>query len=140
MSANNYRSRKSRIIILILVIVVINGIWFLFLRDDGISTSKASNLLVGEWIRTDGDYTIEINILEEDGVLSAFYFNPNPIHVGRSGWKVKDETLWIFVELQDENYPGSLYELGYDKENDMLKGTYYQAVARQTFNVEFTKK
>jgi len=41
--------------------------------------------------------------------------------------------------LRDINYPGSKYNLQYDPETDRLIGTYFQAIQRQTFDVEFTR-
>jgi hypothetical protein len=140
MNKNNTNSMRGRFVLVILAIILIASIWFLFLRNSGMDTGDATDILVGTWQRSDGPYNIEIIEVLDDGKMTAAYFNPGPIHVGRSGWKVKDEMLWIFVELKDENYPGSLYELSYDKDRDMLKGTYYQAVAGQTFSVEFNKK
>jgi uncharacterized protein (DUF2147 family) len=119
-----------------MVIILITGIWLLFLRNAGISTDG----LEGEWLRTDGPYTIEISDIGDDGKMTAKYYNPSPINVGRSGWRIKGDELQIFVDLQDENYPGSLYELVYDKENDKLTGTYYQAVTKQSYKVEFNRK
>jgi len=37
------------------------------------------------------------------------------------------------------NYPGSTYTLQYDPASDRLKGTYFQAVQRQTFDIEFMR-
>jgi hypothetical protein len=72
--------------------------------------------------------------------MTAEYFNPGPIHVGKSEWRIKDDILQIYVELKDENYPGSLYQLTYDKKADVLYGTYYQAVAKETYEVGFNRK
>ena len=96
--------------------------------------------LEGKWLRTDGDYTIAISDVGADGKMKALYFNPDPINVGKSAWRMQEDQLQIYVELQDENYPGSLYQLSYDAENEKLSGTYYQAVSRQTYNVEFNRK
>ena len=130
------QSTPIRLIFILMSIVLISGIWFMFLR----TSEESVEVLKGEWLRTDGNYTIEISIVGEDGILTANYFNPAPIHVGRSGWREKDDKLQIFVELQDKNYPGSLYELVYNEKSKKLEGTYYQAVSRQTFTVEFNKK
>jgi hypothetical protein len=97
------------------------------------------NKLKGKWLRTDGPYTIEIKEVKAEGNLSVEYFNPNPINVGRAGWRIKNEELQIYMELRDENYPGSIYQLTYTKEADILSGTYYQAVSRQTFEVRFKR-
>ena len=53
---------------------------------------------------------------------------------------MKEDILQLYVELRDENYPGSLYQLSYDPESDVLYGSYYQAVSRQTYEVYFTRK
>jgi hypothetical protein len=47
--------------------------------------------------------------------------------------------LTVFVELRDVNYPGSTYTLQYDAASDRLMGTYFQAVAKQTFRIEFAR-
>jgi len=43
------------------------------------------------------------------------------------------------VELRDANYPGSTYNLLYDPMSDRLKGTYFQAVERLSFDIEFMR-
>ena len=95
--------------------------------------------LVGRWQRTDGGYIIELKNPTQAGLIEAGYFNPNPIHVGKSAWQSKDGRLMIMVELQDQNYPGSLYNLEYQTQVDKLTGTYFQAVERVSYNVEFTR-
>jgi len=131
---------RSRFVLIFLAIIVIGGIWFMFLRTSGIGTSDAADILVGKWQRTDGPYTIEVIEVLDEGKMTATYFNPGPIHVGQSGWRVKDEKLQVYVELQDENYPGSLYDLSYDEENNQLMGDYFQAVTKQNYKVVFDKK
>ena len=97
------------------------------------------NVLVGNWVRTDAPYQIKISAVEEDGNLKAGYFNPNPINVGKAMWDNKDGLLKIYVELRDENYPGSNYKLNYSAEKDALAGEYFQAVEGSTYNVAFTR-
>lgn len=96
--------------------------------------------LPGKWIRTDGNYTLDIKELAEGGMLDVAYLNPSSIHVGRSEWRINDGKLQIYVELRDKNYPGSIYQLEYDEASGQLLGTYFQAVARQTFEVRFARK
>lgn len=72
--------------------------------------------------------------------MEVKYLNPNPINVGRSAWRINEDVLQLYVELQDVNYPGSLYSLAFVEESNSLSGTYYQAVSKETFNVKFTKK
>jgi len=139
-STNSNTHPYRRLILILMTIVVITGIWFMFLRTSNMGTSYAADILIGEWQRSDGVYKIEIIEVMDDGKMTASYFNPNPIHIGRSGWRVKKEQLQIYIKLQDENYPGSLYELSYDEKKGRLTGTYYQAVTKQTFDVEFSKQ
>lgn len=96
--------------------------------------------LVGRWLRPDGGYILEIRSVALDGKLDAGYFNPNPIYVARAEWQSKDSKLIIFVELRDVNYPGSTYTLEYLEAEDRMVGTYFQAVERVSFDVEFVRK
>lgn len=93
--------------------------------------------LEGRWVRPDGGYTLELRRIKKDGSLKATYFNPNPIKVFRSLIRQKEGKITLFVELKDVNYPGSRYYLKYDPETDRLRGTYFQAVEKRTFDVEF---
>lgn len=47
--------------------------------------------------------------------------------------------LRIYIELRDENYPGSNYNLIYYPERDLFAGKYFQAVERVTYDVGFTR-
>ena len=96
--------------------------------------------LVGRWLRPDGGYILEIRGASPDGKLDLGYFNPNPIHVARAEWVMKDNKLYVLAELQDVNYPGSTYGLEYIVGTDHLVGTYYQAVEKSTFDVEFVRE
>jgi len=97
------------------------------------------NKLVGEWTRTDASYQIKITELLDDGTMKAGYFNPASISVGSAMWAFADGVLKIYIELRDENYPGSNYNLIYDPERDLLAGKYFQAVERATYEVGFTR-
>lgn len=59
--------------------------------------------------------------------------------VARAEWRREDGALRLFVELRDVNYPGSTYTLSFAPERDRLAGIYFQAVERQTFDVEFVR-
>jgi len=98
------------------------------------------SILVGDWIRTDAEYRIAISELLDDGTLKAGYFNPNPINVGKAGWIFSEGTMKIYIELRDENYPGSNYNLVYYPEKDLLAGKYFQAVEGVTYDVGFFRK
>jgi hypothetical protein len=103
------------------------------------SVKLDQNQLVGNWVRTDGGYELEILSATADGKLEAGYFNPNPIHVGLAEWLIKNNSLVITVELQDKNYPGSTYTLEFLPSKDRLVGNYFQAVEGVNFDVEFTR-
>ena len=98
------------------------------------------SVLVGDWIRTDAEYRIAISELRDDGTLKAGYFNPNAINVGKAGWSFSEGTMKIYIELRDENYPGSNYNLVYYPEKDLLAGKYFQAVEGVTYDVGFFRK
>jgi uncharacterized protein (DUF2147 family) len=98
-----------------------------------------SKRLIGQWVRPDGGYILEIKEIGKDGTLKAAYYNPRPINIARAEFSKKDDTLTIFIELRDVNYPGSKYNLKYDPKSDRLIGTYFQAVQGQIFDVEFTR-
>ena len=95
--------------------------------------------LKGKWGRTDGDYALELLKLQPDGALEAAYFNPSPIHVGKARLFKERGFVKVFVELQDVNYPGSTYNLIYDPEHDLLRGTYYQATQQVEYQIEFQR-
>ena len=95
--------------------------------------------LEGRWVRPDGGYVLELSEIKKDGSLKASYFNPRPIKVFTAKWSRKEEKINLFVELRDVNYPGSIYSLQYDAATDRLKGTYFQAVEKQTFSIEFMR-
>jgi hypothetical protein len=96
--------------------------------------------LAGKWVRPDGGYILELREVGGTGSLKAGYFNPKSIKVHSASWQSVEGKLKIFVELRDINYPGSTYNLQYDPASDRLKGKYFQAVAGQTFEVEFVRK
>ena len=98
------------------------------------------SILVGDWIRTDAEYRVTISELLDDGTLKAGYFNPNPINVGKGGWIFSEGAMKLYIELRDENYPGSNYNLVYYPEKDLLAGKYFQAVEGVTYDVGFFRK
>jgi hypothetical protein len=97
------------------------------------------NLLAGEYLRSDGVYTLKILSVTADGRLDVAYFNPNPIHVSKALWALKDNVIVITVELRDVNYPGSTYNLQFFPDVKKLTGKYFQAVEKVYYDVEFTR-
>lgn len=102
--------------------------------------ANPENELLGTWNRTDGNYSLVISDLKEAGQLVVQYLNPAPINVGRAAWRIHQGKVQVYIELRDENYPGSIYQLSYEEASDQLMGTYYQAVTRQTYEVQFERK
>lgn len=96
-------------------------------------------LLQDSWVRTDADYQIKLSEVQDNGIIIAQYFNPKPINVSKSEWMNAEGFLKVYVELRDENYPGSNYNLTYIPERDMLVGDYFQAVEGVTYYVEFVR-
>ena len=97
-------------------------------------------LLKGTWIRLEGGYIIAIKGIGPRGELEAMYFNPNPLPFARAEASRDGATFRLSFELRAGGYGGSTYELTYDPASDRLKGTYYQAVAKQKFDVSFARK
>ena len=111
-------------------------------QEQGIQESKgftSAKQLEGRWVREDGGYMLVLQDIKSDGSLNAFYFNPRQINVHEANWKFEDERLILYVELRDVNYPGSNYTLMYRAAKDVLWGSYYQAVQKQTMDVYFVR-
>ena len=98
-----------------------------------------AQLLEGTWVRPDGGYRLVIEDVKPDGSLKASYYNPKKINVSISNWKVENDRLHLFVELRDTNYPGSTYSLMYAKEKDVLGGTYFLAVTKESYSIRFLR-
>ena len=105
------------------------------------ATEKSGlDVLKGAWVRPDGGYTIAIKSIGPNGALDAMYFNPNQLPFAKAQATREGAALRVFLELQAAGYGGSTYELIYDPATDRLKGIYYQAVAKQKFEVYFARK
>lgn len=103
------------------------------------SEAAAPARLLGRWQRSDADYILQIDAAAPDGAMTARYFNPGPIRVGRAGWARSGERIVLSVELRDEGYPGSYYELAFDPASDSLDGVYHHLGIGQDFDVVFTR-
>ena len=97
-------------------------------------------MLKGSWVRPDGGYTIAIRGVASNGQLDAMYFNPGALPFATAQAGQDGDTVRVFLELRAGGYGGSTYELAYDPADDRLKGIYYQAVAKQRFEVTFVRK
>jgi hypothetical protein len=95
--------------------------------------------LVGNWLRPDGGYVLGIRAVDPTGRVEATYSNPRPIHVARAIASSTGSMIKLFVELRDEGYPGSTYDLTYDPNDDTMEGIYFQAQIQQSFDVVFVR-
>jgi hypothetical protein len=105
-----------------------------------VPASPGLDVLTGHWVRPDGGYTIVIKGVRPDGQLDAMYYNPGPMPFARAQAALEGSALRVFLELRAGGYGGSTYDLTWDPASDRLKGTYYQAVARQHYEVHFVRK
>ena len=96
-------------------------------------------VLVGRWVRPDGGYVIAIKAVDGTGKLDASYANPSPLPFYTAEATREGNALKLYFELRAGGYNGSTYRLSYDAASDTLKGVYYQAVARQQFEVAFAR-
>ena len=143
-----YRVVNYRITIVVgifcLLVTALAGISGVLAQSEKATQEKTEkNLyerLAGKWVRPDGGYILELREVGSQGALKAGYYNPKSIKVHSASWQSVEGKLEIFVELRDMNYPGSTYHLQYDPASDRLEGKYFQAVAGQTFEVEFVRK
>ncbi len=104
-----------------------------------LSDAPEFGALEGKWVRADGGYVLDINSVDEHGTIDAAYLNPRPIHVAKAEASRDGEAISVFVELRDVNYPGSTYNLVYQRQSDQLVGVYFQAVQGQQFDVVFDR-
>lgn len=111
-------------------------------KKEPVSETKSKtgfDVLKGRWLRPDGGYIIQIRSVEGSGKIDVGYFNPQPINVLKAHATRESGKLKVFIELRDAGYPGSTYTLTYDPKDDVLRGVYYQAVMKQSFDVYFTR-
>ena len=106
----------------------------------GVAVAQGVDVLKGTWVRPDGGYSIVIKSIAASGEIDASYFNPNPLPFGRAQASRDGTTVRAFFELRAGGYNGSTYTLTYEPASDRLQGTYYQAVAKQSYNVYFLRK
>ncbi|UCD56269.1 MAG: hypothetical protein JSV16_10570 [Candidatus Hydrogenedentota bacterium] len=95
--------------------------------------------LIGNWMRPDGGYIINVRNVDPGGQVEAAYYNPRKIHVSRAEASAEGDAAVLFIKLEDVGYPGSTYMLRYDSKNDVLAGVYFQAAIQQSFDVVFVR-
>jgi hypothetical protein len=128
------RSRRSRFLGLTLMMALAA------VRASAVAEPINLDVLKGAWVRPDGGYTIAIRSIGPNGQIEAMYFNPNQLPFAKAQATQDGAILRASFELRAGGYDGSTYELTYDPATDRLKGVYYQAVAKQKFDVFFVRK
>ncbi len=106
------------------------------MENDSVSTTQ----LIGQWLRQDGGYLIDIDKINDDGTMEVAYYNPKNINVSQATVSLEKQGLKMFIELRDANYPGSTYTLHYLPKRDILGGTYFHAVSKRNYQVIFIRK
>lgn len=96
--------------------------------------------LIGGWSRVDGNYHIVVRAVGADGALQAMYFNPNPLPFALARARREAGAVLAHFELQAGGYAGSTYDLRLIADKDRLVGSYYRAVTKQSFEVEFLRR
>lgn len=102
-------------------------------------TEKEFQRLVGPWQRQGEAYVLEIRNLHPGGQMDVAYYNPRSINVARAEISREAGQIKLFVEMRDEGYPGSNYQLRYDPEADRLVGEYHLLPSGEIIPVEFKR-
>jgi hypothetical protein len=133
------KSIKSGGLVTLCIIVAIS-VCVLLWAGFPLGSGSEAGILKGKWFRPDGGYTIDIRSVDpSSGKMEAAYFNPDPIKVAAAHMREENGILSIFIELRDAGYPGCTYRLIYDRQNDQLKGVYYQAAVQESYNIYFLR-
>jgi len=104
------------------------------------SDIPGSQDFVGTWLRPDGGYKLVVKAVNSDGKADVEYLNPSPIHVAEASVTEVDGKATLFVKLEDEGYPGSNYHLVASDAGERLTGTYFQAAAKETYDIFFVRE
>ena len=96
--------------------------------------------LIGQWVRPDGGYVLDIRSISPDGKIEMVYQNPQPINVSKAQANTKAGKIKLFIELRDKGYPGSYYTLTFDSETNKLVGVYHHLVLNQNFDIYFVRR
>jgi hypothetical protein len=101
---------------------------------------EAVQKFLGQWMRADGGYVLELRRAEQSGKVEAGYFNPKPINVSQAIWMQGADGFQVAVELNDVGYPGATYLLHHNTQTDRLVGKYTQPAMQQSFEIEFIRQ
>lgn len=132
---------QIKIIKIIFLIAILAGAVHFLTAETALSAEQPDfNIIIGEWVRTDGGYIIRVHDIKPDGTANAEYLNPKKINISESTVSLWKGLIRLFIKLEDKGYPGSAYTLYYYAEKDALAGFYYQAAMKKNFEVVFFRK
>ncbi len=147
-------SGRGKVVVVVAVVALLAFVGYRFVLGTGSSRESSHSgvksyeaetgplsldRIVGRWTRSDTPARFEIRGVAPNGVLDASYSNPNSIHIETAAAKQERTYLRVYLKLQDPSEPGSTYRLNYDPNLDIMRGDYYDAVARQMNDVVFTR-
>jgi len=97
--------QKNHFKIVVIVIILASAV---FPRDAETAASEEKpdfNVIIGEWVRSDGGYIVRIRDVNPDGSVDAGYFNPAKTNISEA-----DVSLWkgfvkLFIKLQTRDIP-----------------------------------
>ena len=136
-TSSSWNDWKLISILLVIVCVIASVSVLLILRSK--TADDQLTKLVGQWIRTDGGYILDIREVMPSGEVDIAYYNPRPINVSQAKVTKKQKMLHLFIELRDVGYPGATYELTYVEQHEALVGVYFQPTINQQFEVVFVR-
>lgn len=133
-----------KLIRLLSLLLLVTGAWAVSAQAQtpaaGTSpTESGYAALLGQWARTDGDYTITIKSIGADGRINATYANPGPLPFSKAQASRNGKLIKLLFELRAGGYNGSTYTLEFDPAKDVLRGVYHQAVANESYDIEFQR-
>jgi hypothetical protein len=104
---------KSKIELGALIIILACMVCF-SVRGTAVSAEKRDfKVILGEWVRPDGGYVVQVRDVKPDGSVDAGYFNPGKINIATANVSIRKGLIKLFIKLQDKGYPGSTYTLYY---------------------------
>ncbi len=131
--------RKHRRVLLIAVILPVICVGAFVVHKQRSETADYGPL-IGQWVRPDGGYILDIKSINPDGKIEMAYLNPRPINVSKAQANTKAGKIKLFIELLDKGYPGSYYTLTFDSEKDLLVGVYHHLGLNRNFDIYFVRR
>ena len=132
--------KKIPIIRALLIFVLICTLYILAANKVHAAEQPDFKMIIGEWVRPDGGYVLDIKAIQPDGKIEAAYLNPRSINVSKAQANIKADKIELFIELRDRGYPGSYYTLTFDPQSSRLVGVYHHLGLNQNFDVYFVRK